>query len=305
MANLLHDYHQDVVTRADYLRLLRQYAALHVQAGKLDLEEDYDPDTGRPIVGLSRSHHYNHSGYVDLIITGLVGLRPSADDALQVEPLVPQGANSLTYFALQDVPYHGHLVTVLFDETGARYHRGRGLFLYADSRLVAHSDGLAPLSTPLVHVPPAPIVRRANLVMNLVRGAFPKPSASVNADPEQLHQAVDGRVWFFPEIANGWTTTGSRSAEDWFAVSFARATSVSSAELAFGGDANAFAAPSAYRIEVLQNGAWAEPKATVYDVAIANGVTRAHWVPTTAGAVRAVLRAAPGRAVRLVELKVF
>lgn len=141
--------------------------------------------------------------------------------------------------------------------------------------------------------------------MNLVRGAFPKPSASVNADPERLHQAVDGRVWFFPEIANGWTTAGSRSAEDWFALSFGRPTPVASAELAFGGDADAFAAPSAYRIEVLQGGAWTEPKGAVYDVAVANGVTRARWTPTTAGAVRVVLKAAPGRAVRLVELKVF
>ena len=93
MANLLHDDHQDVVTRADYLRLLQQYATLHVQAGKLDLQEDYDPDTGQPIVGLPRSHHYNHSGYADLIITGLVGLRPRADDELEVDPLVPTGLN--------------------------------------------------------------------------------------------------------------------------------------------------------------------------------------------------------------------
>ena len=127
----------------------------------------------------------------------------------------------------------------------------------------------------------------------------------MNADPERLHQAVDGRVWFFPEIAKGWTTEGSLSAEDWFAVEFGRPTPLSSAELAFGGDASTFAAPSAYRIEVLQNGAWTEPKATVYGAAIANGVTQARWAPTLADAVRLVLRAAPGRAVRLVELKVF
>ena len=80
---------------------------------------------------------------------------------------------------------------------------------------------------------------------------------------------------------------------------------VPSAELAFGGDGNAFAAPSAYRIEVLRNGAWTEPKAAVYEAAIANGMTQARWAPTTTDAVRVVLRAAPGQAVQLVELKVF
>ena len=41
-----------------------------------------------------------------------------------------------------------------------------------------------------------------------------------------------------------------------------------------------------------------------YAAAIGNGVTRAHWRPTAADALRVVLRPAPGRAVRLVELKV-
>ena len=305
MANLLHDYRQDVVSRADYLRLLHQYAALHFQAGKLDLEEDYDPDSGLPIVGLPRSHHYNHSGYADLIITGLVGLRPRADDRLEVDPLVPGDAAGLSYFTLQDVPYHGHLVTVVFDATGTRRHHGRGLFLYADGRLLAHADHLAKLSAQLKPLAPAPIVRRTDVAMNLVRGAFPRPSASVNADPEKLHQAVDGRVFFFPEVHDGWTTENSQAPEDWFAVDFGRPTPVASAELAFGGDGKTVAAPGAYRIEVRRNGAWSEPETAVYGAAVANGVTEARWTPLSADAVRVDLKPAPGRAVRLVELKVF
>jgi len=34
--------------------------------------------------------HYNHSTYCDLIITGLVGLRPRADDIVEVNPLLPE-----------------------------------------------------------------------------------------------------------------------------------------------------------------------------------------------------------------------
>lgn len=35
----------------------------------------------------NRSEHYFHSGYVDLIITGLVGLRPDDGDTFVVDPL--------------------------------------------------------------------------------------------------------------------------------------------------------------------------------------------------------------------------
>jgi hypothetical protein len=44
---------QDVVTRADYARMLAQYTQLHFKDGKPDLEEDYDPATGKAIVGLA------------------------------------------------------------------------------------------------------------------------------------------------------------------------------------------------------------------------------------------------------------
>ena len=52
MANLLHDYPAADVSRADYVHLLRQYTREYeIAPGRLDLQEDYDPDTGKPIVG--------------------------------------------------------------------------------------------------------------------------------------------------------------------------------------------------------------------------------------------------------------
>ena len=35
--------------------------------------------------------YYNHSSFCDLVITGLVGLRPRADDLLEMNPLIPAG----------------------------------------------------------------------------------------------------------------------------------------------------------------------------------------------------------------------
>jgi hypothetical protein len=145
MANVLNDYTQDVVTTGDYVRLLRQYARQHYSDGILDLQEDYDPDTGKVIVGLARSHHYNHSAFNDLVITGLVGLRPRADGSIMIHPLVGVGkgqegaarVSEIEYFCLEGVPYHGHLLTVVYDRDGTRYGRGSGILIYVNGHLAA------------------------------------------------------------------------------------------------------------------------------------------------------------------------
>jgi hypothetical protein len=307
MANLLEDYHQSVVTRSDYMRLLRQYADLHATGATPDLQEDYDPDTGAPIVGLARSHHYNHSGFVDLIISGMVGIRPRADDVLEVDPLVPHDPSApgfQRWFALQDVPYHGRRVSVVFDADGSHYHRGAGLSVLVDGRMVAHAVGLGRVTVPLLRKALPPVARPADLAMNLVATDFPTASASINADPVSLHQALDGRVWFFPEMVNGWSTTGASGREQWFAVDFGRTTRVQSAELAFFGDGKAIAAPLAYRLQAWRAGSWQDLPA-VAPRAVENGITRLSWPTTATTKVRIVLRNTPGTAARLVEFKVF
>lgn len=306
MANLLHDYHQGEVTRSDYVRLLRQYAQLHYQGDTLDLEEDYDPATGKPIVGLPRSHHYNHSGYVDLIISGLVGLRPRSDDVLEIDPLVPASATDPQFqrwFALQDVPYHGRRVTVLFDADGHHYRQGRGLFLFVDGRQVAHSATLGRLRVPLAPRPDPTIARPIDLAVNLVRGAFPKPSASVNADPEALHDAVDGRSWFFSQPINGWSTAGAVG-DAGFAVDLGRSALVGGAELAFFADASRFTVPARYRLQLWRGGKWVDVKGDLPPL-VSNGVTRVKWPAAETSKVRIVLQNALGRAARLVEMKLF
>jgi hypothetical protein len=304
LANLLNDYHQDVVTRADYARMLAQYTTLHFKDGKPDLEEDYDPATGKAIVGLDRSHHYNHSGYVDLVISGLVGLRARADDVLEVNPLAPADPadpNFLKYFSLQDAPYHGHLVGISWDVTGARYGR-KGLVVTVDGREVAASPTLTRLTVPLARKPAAPIARPLNLAVNLVRSDFPRGAASAGADPKTVHQALDGRVWFFPEMANGWSP-GASARRPWFAVDFGKPVSVRSAELSFFADDKAFAGPSRYRLEAWRDDKWVE--VAKVSAPLANGVDRTTWAPVTTTKLRAVFDLTPGKDMRLVEMKVF
>lgn len=303
LANLLNGYKQDVATRSDYVRLLRQYAALHYQGDRLDLEEDYHPETGKPIVGLARSHHYFHSGYVDLIVTGLAGIRPREDDVLEVNPLLPaRGPHALRWFRLQDVPYHGRRVSVTWDADGRRYGV-RGLRVEVDGAVVARRATLGPVTVPLARMPAAPIVRPINRAVQLVRGEYPKPGASTGGDAEALHDAVDGRVWFYPELPNGWSSAPS-PAEQWFELDLGKPVRLERAELAFFADDRRFAAPAAYRLQAMTPQGWRDLPAWA-DAPLANGVTHARWPAVSTNKVRVLLTQRPGLATRLVELKLF
>ena len=138
MANLLNNYSQDVIGKSDYLNLLRGYARSQYKDGKPWIAEDLDAATGKWIVDLPRSEDYNHSAYCDLIISGLIGLRPRADDVVEINPLVPQG--TWDYFALEAIPYHGHPLTIFYDKNGTRYGKGKGLIVWCDGKQIARAE---------------------------------------------------------------------------------------------------------------------------------------------------------------------
>ena len=138
--------------------------------------------------------------------------------------------------------------------------------------------------------------------MQLMRGEFPKPDASSNAAAEPLHKAIDGRVWFFPEMANGWSS--DIAPDQWYAIDLGKMVSLRRAELAFFADDSAFAAPVSWRVQVMRDGNWQDVAASSAP-AIANGVTEIRWNAVSASKVRIVMRNAPGRALRLVEAKLF
>ncbi|MEI7899461.1 MAG: glycosyl hydrolase family 65 protein [bacterium] len=173
LANVLHNYQQEAVGKEDYLKTLQIYAK--AQRRTLDdgqavswIDEDLDPFTGEWIarkrceernaelvkkgepdkVLRERGKDYNHSSFCDLVITGLVGLRPRADDIVEVHPLVPDG--KWDFFCLDNVAYRGHTLTILWDKTGTKYGKGKGLRVFADGREIASSNGLGRVSGRLV-----------------------------------------------------------------------------------------------------------------------------------------------------------
>lgn len=165
LANVLNDYTQENITRQDYFDTLKTYTNSH-RLKRDDgmivpwIDENLNPITGDWIArtrlkswkdgtwdpakgGVERGKDYNHSTYCDLIITGLVGLRPQPDNTVVVNPLLPDGA--WDYFCLDGVSYHGHTLTILYDKTGEHYGKGSGLRLFANGKEIGARETLGRL----------------------------------------------------------------------------------------------------------------------------------------------------------------
>ena len=249
MANLLNNYNQAVVTNADYIKLLRLFSQQHfLTKDKIDLVENYDPNLGGPIVYYYWSNHYNHSAYNNLIISGLCGIRPSESDTLVINPLVD---NSIAYYCLDNVSYHGHTLTVMYDRDGNHYHQGKGLTVWVDGKkatLIDRDNKPAVIIGQAVVYRPLP--QPVNYALNLWHRGYPVPSASINTVPDSsLYQAVDGRIWYLSEITNQWTTERSTTPVDWYALDFGGAHTISGVNVYLVADAEKFAVPDSIAID--------------------------------------------------------
>jgi hypothetical protein len=141
MANLLNNYQQNVVADSNYFDLLKTYVESQYYRGRPYVGEYLDEKTGYWLKGdQERSRYYNHSTFNDLMITGLCGLRPRADDIIEVNPLLPAG--KWDWFCLDNILYHGKIITVIWDKTGLKYKKGKGLSVWANGKKIAASPGI-------------------------------------------------------------------------------------------------------------------------------------------------------------------
>jgi hypothetical protein len=144
LANVLRDYPQNVVTAKDYFDAFLAYVHSQHAGGKPYIGEYLDETTGQWINGRGgRSRYYNHSTFADLLISGVIGLRPRADDQVEVQPLLPDGV--WDWFCLDGVKYHGHVLTIIWDQDGRHYSRGAGLMVLADGKEIARGNQLKKL----------------------------------------------------------------------------------------------------------------------------------------------------------------
>ena len=102
------------------MTLLLQYSDSQRDAdGTPWIDENMHPDTGvwlarENLRGIpdyhlkDRGRHYNHSTFIDLVMTGLCGIRPTEGKELVIRPL----GTSLDWFRVTRVPYHGRSLDI-------------------------------------------------------------------------------------------------------------------------------------------------------------------------------------------------
>lgn len=257
MANLLQNYEQDVVSKEDYYKLLKTYTKTQHKNGRPYIAEAANPFNGswKGYDNYYHSEHYFHSGYVNNIITGLAGLRPRAGDTLEVDPLVP---DSWDYFALEDIAYHGHNVSIVWDRDGSQYNKGKGLMLFVDGEEVASADKIKRLTAEINAVSDeAPSKqKKVNFAVNNGRGFFPYISASYSKPDRMPFYANDGSYWYHQSPANRWTTEGSDNDSEWIAVNYGTERPVKTVKLYFLDDSTGIAAPTDFEVQVWKEAQW-------------------------------------------------
>jgi hypothetical protein len=260
LANLLHHYKQDLVSRDDYLKLLRIYARTHRKADKPYIAEACHPDTGswEGHDAFNHSEHYFHSGYVDLIVTGLVGVITRDDDTLEVRPLAPEAWD---YFALDELPYRGRRIGVVWDRLGTRYGLGKGFHLLVDGKKQATSAHLDRLTIKLPPLParPRPASTLVNFAVNNDGAYYPLLKASFSNPRYPLHKLIDGNYWYHVAPPNRWTFEGSPAMNDWIVLDLGTKRPLHTVKLYLLDDGPMIAPPAKIDLEWWDGKEWKHP----------------------------------------------
>jgi hypothetical protein len=160
LANVINNYSQDVVTKADYFYQFVKYSKSHrliLENGKIFpwIDENMNPYTGDWISrsrlknwengtwsekkgGIERGKDYNHSSFCDLLISDLIGLKPQLNNSTIINPLIPE--NTWDWFCLDGVNYKEKTLTILYDKYGTKYNLGAGFFVFVDGKLKVKED---------------------------------------------------------------------------------------------------------------------------------------------------------------------
>lgn len=97
--------------------------------------------------GSDRGKDYNHSTFIDIVLSVLLGIRGRPNDVLVINPMLPD--NVWDYFCVQRLRYHGRDVTIVYDRTGGRYQFGGGLSVIVNGKIVITGQPLQKLKLTL------------------------------------------------------------------------------------------------------------------------------------------------------------
>ena len=257
MANVLHFYNQDVISKKDYLTILHNFAISQRKDGKPYIAEALNPDDGswRGHDMRNRSEHYFHSSFNDQIITGLIGLQPSSDISFVIDPLAPE---SWDYFAMDSIPYKGHMISVIWDRKGDRYVAGKGFHVFIDGKKVKTSKVPTKLRISLPSLKKVPMDKniRLNYAVNNDGDYYPRYEASFTSKGTSLSKIYDGEYVYDRQPANRWTTDGSNQKSDWLVCDLGEARILDTLKLYIIDDGQGVLAPLSFTCEYWKDEKW-------------------------------------------------
>ena len=87
--------------------------------------------------GIERGKDYNHSGFCDLILSDLIGIKPNINNSIEINPLIP---DDWEWFAVENIYFQGKEIDLIWDKTGDHYNLGKGLMLFVNQNLVIQKE---------------------------------------------------------------------------------------------------------------------------------------------------------------------
>lgn len=221
LARIARDGLSDVITPELFFQELQKYTVTNYKDGVPFTAESHYPtidewsgDT------TNHSEHYLHSTYLDNVFTNLFGIVPSFGNTLVLQPLVP---SNWSYFAIENLPYHGVLLAMIWDRFGNHYgNSSAGLSLYANGALFHHQRTLRAVNVTLPFSTTAAAQRLASQPQwqnILANPNSPYHLPSITADwvlnpqgdtaPWVPFKLNDGLLWYDTTPDNFWTNNQS------------------------------------------------------------------------------------------------
>lgn len=270
LARLARENQSSVATAEFFQQEFMTYTRTHYDHDQPAIFEVHYPEMNA-WSGYTQNHseHYLHSTYIDNVFTNLLGIVPSLSDTLQVMPLVP---SNWSYFAVENLPYHGSLLSMLWDEDGSHYtnvSHSAGLSIYANGLMIHNQTELSAFNVTLPQSTHTSIAQLANTTkyVNILSNpnyyvaqlGFPFanssngfPVAGNNLGPVDLpYKANDGLLFYDDPPDNYWSNNQSRTPADWLNFTLPRARPFDSVTLAVFDDSGrngSIACPSGIQI---------------------------------------------------------
>ncbi len=308
MANLLKNYEQQHVTRKDYVQLLHNFANTHLRGGEPYIGEANHPETGswsgHDHVG--HSEHYFHSSYIDLVITGLMGFEASDKDSVGLNPLFP---STWDYACLDNIKYHGNDLTIIWDKTGKKYNKGKGLLIFSNGKKIGASATIKAMKLYLPAKQTAASVKLVNYaVNNEPRNFYPHINSSYpGIGASFLSKMNDGQYWYLTTTPNQWTNRLSGAKDVWVELDMGSSRPITQLALYFVSlPEDGIHLPASYTIQYDDNGQWKDLVARQDKSVIkANSANRFNFKQVNTQRFRIALKGTDTAAIAISEIEAW